>query len=111
MGLLRFVLRFVGWLLTPLVAWAASFSGAWLGSAAAGLFSDDRLTLILPITGGAGFAVAGTLLWMRVLRRSPELREVLAVTEEGIPMVAVEQEEPQERKGATDEGPDNPVGF
>ena len=100
MRLLRFVLRFVGWLLTPLVAWAASFCGAWLGAAAAGLFDNPTATLLLPLTGGAGFAVAGTLLWMRALRQSRELREVLAVTEEGIPVVAIEEDtEPGEGAG------------
>lgn len=104
MRLLRFLLRFVGWLLTPLVAWAASFFGAWVGAQAARLTDDSTVGLVLSLTGGAGFAVAGTLLWMRTLRRSPELREVLAVTEEGIPTVAIEEtpEEGRPDAGAND---------
>ena len=34
--------RFSGWLLTPLVAWAASFVGAWLGARSAGGLSTIR---------------------------------------------------------------------
>jgi hypothetical protein len=102
--LLRFLLRFVGWLLTPLVAWAASFFGAWLGAQAARLTDDSTIALTLSLTGGAGFAVAGTLLWMRTLRRSPELREVLAVTEEGIPVAALEHPEREEPANADEPG-------
>lgn len=93
MGIVRFFLRFVGWLLTPLVAWAASFCGAWVGSLFVPLTDRPTAGLILAIGLGAVFAVTGTMLWMRVLRTSPELREVLAVTEEGIPTVAIEEEE------------------
>ena len=93
MGLVRFFLRFVGWLLTPLVAWAASFFGAWVGSLLVPLSDRPTTGLILAIALGAVFAVTGTMLWMRILRTSPELRDVLAVTEEGIPTVAIEKEE------------------
>jgi hypothetical protein len=89
---LRFLLRFVGWLLTPLVAWAASFFGAWLMSLAARSVSDSSMGLILALAGGATGAIAATLLWMRLLWRSPELREVLQVTEEGLPVAAIEEE-------------------
>ena len=104
MRLLRFLLRFVGWLLTPLVAWAASFLGAWLGARAAQWTDDSTIGLLLAVTGGAGFAVAGTLLWMRTLRRSPELREVLAVTAEGIPVVALEEPQQKEPADASQQG-------
>jgi hypothetical protein len=88
---LRFLLRFVGWLLTPLVAWAASFFGAWLMSLAARSVVDSSMGLILALAGGATGAIAATLLWIRLLRRSPELREVLQVTEEGLPVAAIEE--------------------
>ena len=91
MRLLKFILRFVGWLLTPLVAWAASFFGAWLMALAAPSFDDSSIGLVLAVAGGAVGAITGTLLWMRLLRGSPELRDVLQVTEEGIPVAAVEE--------------------
>jgi hypothetical protein len=82
---LRLLFRIFGWLLTPFLAWAASLFGAVLGSIVA-LRINDPVTG-LAITAGAG-ALAGfatVMLWLRVLRRSPEIREVLAVTEDGTP--------------------------
>ena len=93
MRVLRFLLRFVGWLLTPLVAWAASFFGAWLISMAVAGMPDPNDALVLTVAGGAVGAVSVTFLWMRFLRRSPKVQEVLQVTAEGVPMVAVEEEE------------------
>ena len=90
--IVRFFLRLVGWLLTPLVAWAASFLGAWLGSLAAPAIGRPTMGLFFSVAAGAVFAIGGTLIWMRTLRKSPELREVLAVTEEGIPVAAIEAE-------------------
>jgi ABC-type enterochelin transport system permease subunit len=96
--IVRFLLRLVGWLLTPLVAWAASFCGAWLGALFVPLADRPTTGLILAIALGAVFAVTGTVLWMRILRKSPELREVLAVTAEGIPVVAIEAEQPEDAR-------------
>jgi hypothetical protein len=90
---LRFLLRFLGWLLTPLVAWAASFIGAWLISLTVGGMRDPNDALVLTLAGGAVAAVSITFLWIRLLRRSPKIQEVLQVTAEGVPMVAVEEEE------------------
>lgn len=78
--------RLVGWLLTPLVAWAASFFGAWLVLAVLGRMGTPRslLTLVL----GAAFiaAVAALLLWMWLLRHSARLRRTLHVDPEGLPV-------------------------
>lgn len=93
MRVLRFLLRFLGWLLTPLVAWAASFIGAWLASMAVAGMPDPNDALVLTLAGGAVAAVSITFLWMRFLRRSPKVQEVLQVTAEGVPMVAVDEEE------------------
>lgn len=99
MRLLKFILRFVGWLLTPLVAWAASFFGAWLMALAAPTFDDSSIGLVLAVAGGAVGAISATVLWMRLLRRSPELRDVLQVTKEGIPVAAVEENQVEEDRG------------
>ena len=93
MGVLRFLLRFLGWLLTPLVAWAASFIGAWLMSMAVAGMRDSTDALVLTLAGGAVAAVSITFLWMRLLRRSRKIQEVLQVTAEGVPIVAVDEEE------------------
>lgn len=39
---------------------------------------------------GALFAIVATIAWMRFLRRFPGLRERLGLTEEGVPVAAVE---------------------
>lgn len=91
MRVVRFVARLVGWLLTPLIAWAASFFGAWAGAGAAAIVPGANLSLGLTIMGGAAAGVGATMLWMRLLRRSPQLRDALAVTAEGIPVAALEE--------------------
>jgi hypothetical protein len=92
--IVRALFRFFGWLLTPLVAWAASFVGAWAGASVGRLIPGSSVALGFAVLTGAAGAIAGTLFWMRLLRRSPELREVLAVTEQGVPVAAVEDETP-----------------
>jgi hypothetical protein len=91
---LRLLFRIFGWLLTPFLAWAASFFGAVGGALIAMRIADpvDGLAVTALCGAVAGFAVL--ILWLRYLRRSPEVREVLAVTEDGTPdttdFVAVE---------------------
>ena len=81
----KLILRILGWLLTPLVALAASFVGATSGALAGRLI--DSSSTAMYVTVGAGFvtSLAALLLWMRLLRRSPRLRHSLHVTREGIP--------------------------
>jgi DNA-binding transcriptional LysR family regulator len=88
--LVRVLLRGFGWLLTPLVAWAASFFGAWLGAWGGHFLANSTAAVALAVLTGAAGAVAGTLLWMRLLRGSPRLRAVLAVTGEGVPKAAIQ---------------------
>ena len=82
---LRLLFRIFGWLLTPFLAWAASFFGAVGGALIAMRVADpvDGLAVTALCGALAGFAVL--ILWLRYLRRSPEVREVLAVTEDGTP--------------------------
>jgi hypothetical protein len=64
------LLRVVGWLLTPFVVWAASFSGGWVGAAV-----GRRLPVLL---GGVEWMLLGGLLggataltlWVHRLRRA-----------------------------------------
>lgn len=81
----RLLFRIFGWLLTPFMAWAASFFGAVAGALIAMRIADpvDGLAVTALCGAIAGFAVL--ILWLRYLRRSPEVREVLAVTEDGTP--------------------------
>ena len=82
---IRLLFRIFGWLLTPFLAWAASFFGAVGGALIAMRIADpvDGLAVTALCGAIAGFAVL--ILWLRYLRRSPEVREVLAVTEDGTP--------------------------
>lgn len=63
----------VGWLLTPLWAWGASFFGLWVG-AHFGAGATAPLTVLAPGLAGAaicGFAVLWV--WVRFMRRVPHL--------------------------------------
>ncbi len=88
----RFIARFFGWLLTPVVAWAASFVGATLVSWLAAGFTDARSQLIATVVGGGLTAVVVLVLWLRLLRTSPRLRETLRVDTDGTPLVAVDDQ-------------------
>ena len=89
MGLLRLFLRVFGWLLTPFMAWAASFFGCVAGEVIATTIRDPKQGLFLSVTLGALAGFVTLILWLRLLRRSPELQEALAVTPEGVPDTAV----------------------
>jgi hypothetical protein len=78
--------RLVGWLLTPLVAWAASFFGAWLVLAVAGRMGAPRGLLVGVFAAGFFTAVVALLLWMWLLRHSARLRHTLHVDPEGLPV-------------------------
>jgi hypothetical protein len=82
---LRLVFRIFGWLLTPFLAWAASFFGAVAGALIAMRVDDPVDGLAVTAVCGAATGFATIILWLRYLRQSPEAREVLAVTEDGTP--------------------------
>ncbi len=77
--------RIVGWLLTPLVAWAASLWGAWLILTREAGFDNPRHALYTALGSGLVLAVLSLLAWIELLRRSPRLRHSLHVTREGLP--------------------------
>jgi len=90
MRAVRTLARVSGWLLTPFVAWAASFLGAAAAAGLAAAIPNPRTGLFVTAGGAVGAAVVAIWAWLGLLRRSPELRETLQVTEEGTP-VAVEE--------------------
>ena len=81
----RLLFRIFGWLLTPFLAWAASFFGAVGGALIAMRMEDPVEGLAVTALCGALAGFAALIAWLRYLRRSPEIREVLAVTEDGTP--------------------------
>ena len=82
---LRLIFRIFGWLLTPFLAWAASFFGAVAGALIAMRIDDPVNGLAVTAVCCAATGFAAILLWLHYLRQSPEAREVLAVTEDGTP--------------------------
>ena len=85
MKFLRFVARLFGWLLTPIVASAASFFGAVGGAMIAGSISDPMAGLITSALCALTAAVVATWFWLQWLRRRPEVRHALGVDETGAP--------------------------
>jgi hypothetical protein len=89
MKVVRLVLRLFGWLLTPLVAWAASFFGAMAGASLSASLAPMTAIWATVISGGIA-ALLALLLWLRLLRRSPRLRRTLEITQDGTPVAALE---------------------
>jgi hypothetical protein len=85
MRLLQFLARFLGWLLTPLVASAASFFGAIAGAVLARGIDNPLWGLAASAVCALAAAMVVTALWLRILRRSPEVREALGVDASGVP--------------------------
>jgi hypothetical protein len=81
----RLFFRIFGWLLTPFLAWAASFFGAVVGALLAMRLADPFRGLVVTAVCGGVAGFAALIGWLHYLRRSPEIREVLAVTEDGTP--------------------------
>jgi hypothetical protein len=70
---LAHLLVVVGWLLTPVLAWGASYVGLWAAALVA-VHVGDPLVMIGVV--GACAAVAGFTviwLWVRLMRRLPHL--------------------------------------
>jgi hypothetical protein len=85
MRALRLVFRIFGWLLTPFLAWAASFFGAVGGALIAMKMADPLKGLAVTAICGAVAGFAALIAWLGYLRQSPEVRQVLAVMEDGTP--------------------------
>lgn len=70
---LAHLLVVVGWLLTPVLAWGASFLGLWIGALVAVRLSSP-LAMLLTAALGAAVCGFGTLwAWVRFMRRLPHL--------------------------------------
>ena len=95
MGLLaraaRLIIRLAGWLVTPIAAALAAAIGASFAAMAAPRFSPTT-GIAITAAGGLVGAIVGLALWVRLLRGSPQLREALAMTEDGAPRPDVVEE-------------------
>lgn len=70
---LAHLLVVVGWLLTPLWAWGASYLGLWLGALVALGFSNPLAMLIVAGLGAVGMGFVVLWAWVRFMRRLPHL--------------------------------------
>lgn len=70
----RRVIRFLGWLLTPLIAWAAAFLGGWLGALLSSRMASPKAGFALMVGGAGMFAVGSVWLWAKGIRRSARLQ-------------------------------------
>lgn len=77
MPALRLVLRILGWLLTPLVALAAGFLGAVIGTIVAEWIVSPTIGLIVTVVLGAVTGFTALVFWFRLLRHSPKLVHAL----------------------------------
>ena len=95
MPALRLVLRILGWLLTPLVALAASFVGATLGTIIAEWIESPTVGLVVTVVLGGITGFTALTFWFRFLRHSPKVTHALQL-EETIesPIVALVAAEP-----------------
>ncbi len=84
----RLFFRAFGWLLTPFLAWAASFFGCVAGEVIAARMASPKAGLLLSAACGAAAGFLTLILWLRLLRSRPALREALAVTADGTPDTA-----------------------
>ncbi len=96
----RLLFRVFGWLLTPFLALAASFFGALAGTLAAMRVRDPRTGLAISAAMGAIAAFVAIVIWLRVLRHSRHVREVLAVQSDGTPDI-VTAPNPEESRNPT----------
>lgn len=70
---LAHLLVVVGWLLTPVLTWSASYAGLWAGAMIATRFARPLTMLAV---AGAAAAVCGFValaIWVRFMRRVPHL--------------------------------------
>lgn len=71
-------------MVTPIAAMFAAAVGATIGAMVASRFSPTAGLILVVIAGVIG-AGLGVWLWLRMIRRSPNLQASLAVTPEGAP--------------------------
>ena len=88
---LKALVRVFGWLLTPVLAWAASFFGAVAGALLAMKVREPRAGLLVTAVIGGVVSFLAIHFWLRFLRRHREVQEALAVSAEGTPLLVEEE--------------------
>lgn len=88
---LRALVRVFGWLLTPVLAWAASFFGAVGGALLAMRVREPRNGILVTAVVGGVVSFLAIHFWLRFLRRHREVQQALAVSAEGTPLLVDEE--------------------
>ena len=70
---LAHLLVVVGWVLTPVLGWGASFVGLWVGAAVGMRFANPLTMLAIAAAGAVLFGVATLITWLRFMRKVPHL--------------------------------------
>jgi len=70
---LAHLLVVVGWLLTPVMAWFASYVGLWAGALVATRFARPLTMLVVAGAAAAVCAFVALAIWVRFMRRLPHL--------------------------------------
>jgi len=70
---LAHLLVVVGWVLTPVLGWGASFVGLWVGAAVGMRFANPLTMLAIAGAGAALFGVTTLITWLRFMRKVPHL--------------------------------------
>lgn len=77
------LLQTAGWLLTPVVVWAAAFFGGWLGAFVARVRQVGDAGLLWMLAGGVVGGTAAIVVWVVVLRRLGRPWEAVAPPSKG----------------------------
>lgn len=70
---LAHLLVVIGWLLTPVLAWAASYVGLWAGALVATGFARPLTMLVVAGAAATLSGFAALAVWVRFMRRLPHL--------------------------------------
>lgn len=63
----------VGWLVTPLLSWGASYCGLWLGALVAVRFTSPVAMLVTALSGAAVLGFTALFGWVWFMRRLPHI--------------------------------------
>jgi len=70
---LAHLLVVVGWLLTPVLAWSASYAGLWAGALVATGFTRPVTMLVVAAAVATFSGFTALFVWVRFMRRVPHL--------------------------------------
>lgn len=70
---LAHLLVVLGWLLTPVLAWGASYAGLWAGAIVAVRFTRPLTMLGFAVLISAGCGLTALGVWVAFMRRVPHL--------------------------------------